>query len=400
MNNRNDYIFILLVILCAYLVFSSFKYLVFYAQADEGHYFKYASIVKNGGLSAFHKIFQDHIDGKENWLCANPLRVAYIFMSAGWMRLFGETYLALSSLSLFCYLLTLGISYYFSKKYFGNMTALLFSTLLAFSPLNMAMARRALVDVPANLFAVLSVWLFFNFLHNRDKIKYICVIVSYAIAILMREVLIFLAPVFIVYLCVRKYSFKKEAYLNDFLSISIYPYLIVLATYLIAAGGPLRLLDAIAIKINATSPAINKYALLYCAGPWFRYIVDFILLSPWTTLLTIGFFFKYFTSKERDERILYFVVILIFYLMLLNLFIKNVRYAMLLDTPVRLFAVLMISEIANNTCGKRARMATYLAVLAVAAYDYASFYKFFIINGIYDPINMLMLVGRGIMPLR
>ena len=391
-----DLAFILVCIVSSLLLISSFQYLVFGDGVDESYYLRYGTLVSQEGFSAFPRLFKGYISDSQNWLFPNPLRVAFIAISALWMGIFGKTYMALSSLSFFCYLLSLGVSYYFSKKYFGKTVALLFSILLAFSPLNMAMARRALLDSAANFFLIFSVWIFFDMLNDRKRFKYFVFVILFTSAILVKETSVLLIPIFVSYLLIRKYALKKKLYLNDFLSASIYPCLIAGIVYLLAAGTPSYILRV--IRIILASPSTSSYAVRYCAGPWFRYIVDFILLSPLVFLLAAGFFFNFLSSKERREELLYFSIILVFYFFILNFFARNVRYAMLLDTPLRLFSVLMISRIAENRLGRYTRTFTYVAVIAIAIYGYLSFYNLFIVYGVYDPVSISMLKVRQFIP--
>jgi 4-amino-4-deoxy-L-arabinose transferase-like glycosyltransferase len=397
--DSSDCAFILLCVICTILVFSSFKYLEFYGGADESYYLRYATLANEDGLTAFQGMFKDYISDSQNWVFPNPLRIAFITISALWTRIFGATYLALSSLSLFCYLLALAVSYYFSKKYFGRTVSLLFCILLAFSPLNMAMARRALVDSAANLFLISSIWLFFDMLEDRKRFKYFIFVITYALAILIKETAILLVPVFVLYLFIRRYALKKELHLSDLLYISIYPPLLAGIVYLAAAGTPFNVLRV--IKIIMASPSTNLYAILYSSGPWFRYVVDFILLSPWVSILAIGFFFSYISSKQYQEKMLYFMSVFIIYFLVLNIFAKNIRYAILLDTPLRIFAVFMILKIIENrfTKSKYAPILPYTLVIAIAAYDYLSFYNLFITNGIYDPVSFLLLKARQFIPI-
>jgi 4-amino-4-deoxy-L-arabinose transferase-like glycosyltransferase len=288
----------------------------------------------------------------------------------------------------------LGISYYFSRKYFGEKFALLFSILLAFSPINMAMARRALVDMPANLFLAASLWLFFDMLEQRKKFKCAAFTAIYTIAILMKESAVLLATAFVFYLLIRKYVLKKDTSHNDFLCAAVYPSVITAIIYLIVAGSPATILKT--ARIIITSPSTNQYAIVYCSGSWLRYIADFFLISPWVLLLAVGFIISYFSVKKRDDKILYFMAVTLAYYLILNLFAKNLRYAMLLDIPIRLFAASAVLWFSRTRSGRYDYLYALLVIIAIAAYDYALFYKFFIVNGIYDPVTALLLKARAI----
>ncbi len=144
-----------------------------------------------------------------------------------------------------------------------------------------------------------------------------------------------------------------------------------------------------------SSPAANKYAILYCSGSWMRYMLDFFIISPPVLLLAAAFFIGYLFAGRRDGKIAYFSVTAILYFVFLNFFAKNIRYAMLLDMPIRLFAVLAVTALTDKVCGKYARLAAWLIVSAIAVCDYAAFHNFFIIHKIYDPVSVLLLRARG-----
>lgn len=143
--------------------------------------------------------------------------------------------------------------------------------------------------------------------------------------------------------------------------------------------------------IIISSPSTNEYAILYCSGPWYRYIIDFFLTSPLILLLGLGFVILSFFSKKLDDKIIYFAAAGLVYYLFLSLFAKNIRYAMLLDIPLRLFAVSMVLRLTENIPGRYARLYAPLIILALAVYDYASFYNLFIASGIYDPVHALLL---------
>ncbi|MEA3306069.1 MAG: hypothetical protein U9R52_04565, partial [Candidatus Omnitrophota bacterium] len=98
----HDIAFILVCVVCSILLISSFKYLIFGGGADEAYYLRYSTLVAQEGFSVFPKLFKDYISDSQNWMFPNPLRVAFITISALWVGIFGETYTALSLLSLFC----------------------------------------------------------------------------------------------------------------------------------------------------------------------------------------------------------------------------------------------------------------------------------------------------------
>jgi len=388
--------FLILLCVAAFLIYSSLPRVAYKPDADEGYYLNYATRVSKEGVGSFPGIFSDFVHNKANWIFPSPLRVAYIALGGAWLRLFGPSYIALSWLSLCCYCGALAVSFCFGRKYYGGMTALLFSVLLAFSPLNMAMARRALVDGPANLCAIVSVWLLYDAAGERGGMRRAMFVGVYAIAILMKEVLVLLAPVFAIYLAIGKCMKKQQLPLRDLLLMTVCPPFLALAVCVLASGDAASVFKVIRIIIS--SPAVNRYANLYCSGGWIRYVVDFILLSPWVCILAIGYFFSQMCMPQRREADRYFSVLGVCYFFFLIFFVKNVRYAMLLDMPLRLFAVLMIQRLAETYAPRHAIVVCALCVASISLFDYILFYNIFVIHTLYDPVSIYLLWERQLIP--
>lgn len=382
---------VFLLVLCASFALISFslKDVEFAAGADEGYYLKYASYIGEHGIRGFPDLFKNYIADQGNWLYPNPLRAGFITLSSVWLRIFGYSFLNLAYFSLFSFCAFLIISFYFTAKYFGDKIAVLLAILLAFSPINMAMARRALLDSTFNLFCVLSIWLFFDLLKKDSKIKHILFVLIYSFTILVKETAVLLSLFFVFYLIFR----KNRRYL---LSATLFPSLAAGSVYLILAGGAFNLVNT--IKIILSSPQNNEYAILFGSGPWSRYIIDYMLLSPWVAILSSGFVFWHLASKEHDERITYFLLAFVVLFFSFNFFTKNVRYVMMLDVPMRLFCVLMLNKLFEARFPKQAFVLACVSVITISAFDYINFHNLFVSGGIYDPVTYWLLRGEHIIP--
>ena len=386
------YLAFLLVLAVSFTLTSlSIKDVEFASGADEGYYLRYASYIGEHGLGGFADLFKNYIENQKDWLYPNPLRMGFIALSSVWLKIFGYSFLNLAYFSLFSFCVFLIISFYFAAKYFDEKITLLLAILLAFSPLNMAMARRALLDSTFNLFSIFSIWLFFGLLKKRTLLKHILFILIYSFTILVKETGVLLSLFFALYLI----FYKGKKY---FLSVTLFPFLIVGSTYIILAGGLSNVIDM--IKIILTSPSHNEYAILFGSGPWFRYLIDYILLSPWVVILSSGFVFWYLASKEHDERVTYFLLAFVVLFFSLNFFTKNVRYLMILDMPMRLFSVLMLKKLFEARFPKQAFILLSVSVVAIAAFDYLNFYNLFARGEIYDPVSYWLLRGQHIIPWR
>jgi len=390
-----NFIFLLILVVALTLISGTFTNCKFASGADEGYYFKYSVYIAENGLSGFKALFQDYLANKSHWVFPSPLRAGFIILAAFWLKVFGYSFINLAYLSLLFFVLFLCLSYHFSKKYLGQRVALLFVALLTFSPLNLALSRRALMDSSANFFLAASVWLFWDYLKSRNRIKLIYFILAYSFSILIKESSVLLTFVFLAYLILSKLIQKNRICVQDLLIVSAVPFATVFLVYL--GLGCVSYLPEIA-RIVLGSPGTNPYAIFYGSGPWFRYLVDYMLLSPWVVILSIGFLLYCLLERENDALIFYFTSVFLFSFTLLNLFTKNVRYVILLDTPMRLFSCLLLDRLSRKFFPRQALIIACILVAAISLSDYLSFRLLFINNAIYDPASFFLLKARQFIP--
>ena len=379
-KNTNTFLFILVLAIAITVVLYSLQYLASYAStADEGYYLRYTTFIKFNGLKGFPILYKDFIGNKQHWLFPPPSRLGFIMLCYIFANMCGCSFEAISLLSVFSYSLLLIVCYYFSKRHFGSKMALLFTILMAFSPLNMAVARRALTDSTAYLLSAFSIWLFYDLLKRTSTLKYILFIIVFSLAVLVKELTIILSFAFVLYLLYLKFFTKETFNIKNWFGVTLFPYLIVGCAYVISAGGIKYAIEI--MKIVLASPKTNQYAILLGAGPWYRYIIDFVLLSPWVFILGAGFPLYYILKKKPDEKIRYFIFISMFVFIFLSscLFTKNIRYVILLDMVLRLFSVLMLKEIFETRFPKYCGTFTTLAVIAIAVFDFLTFVDLFIV---------------------
>jgi len=400
-TSSKKYLLLALLVIAASvtLISSDFKNIRFAENADEGYYFYYANYIGHAGFGGIKDLFKGYIENQQNWVFPNPLRIGFITISSLWLNVFGFSLFNLAYLSLLSFCIFLLTCFYFVKKYFGERTALLTIMLLAFSPLNMAMSRRALLDSCVNLFMVLSVWLFFDSLKENKRIKTILFILAYSFTILVKETSVLLSIFFIFYIFLRRVIFNKSIKLIDFLAITLFPFAIVGIVYVVSSGNISGIIDTINIIIN--SPQTNQYAIMFGSGPWFSYIIDWILLSPLVAILAISFILHYLTKDEWKDEIIYLVLFSVTLTFLLSLFTKNIRYLIFLDMPIRLFAVLMLNEFCKRIFkAKYVNILCITIVMVISVFDYLNYNNMFIKQGIYDPVSYALLQVTHIVPFK
>ncbi len=395
-SRTNNLILLLIISVSCTLIISSLGQIKFAAGSDEGYYFRCATYVAQKGIPGFPDIFKVYFENPQHQITQNPLRVGFVILASFWLKLLGYSFINLALLSLFFYCILLIVAFSFVKKYFQEKIALLFLMLLAFSPLNMAMARRALIDSAVSLFVFSSVWLFWENLKERKEQRTIIFILIFAFAILIKESSALLSVFFFLYILIRKAVFKKTIKFADFLFDMFFAFGIAAMVYVSLAGGFVQFFNA-AIRV-LTSAKVNSYAILFCAGPWFRYLIDFILLSPWVCILAVGFSAHYILKQDWQEELFYLLVFSFCSLFFHSFLIKNIRYLIFLNIPMCLFAVLMLDELTKRLFKGRESSMLIILVLAVSFIDYSAFYYFFVKLGIYDPVSCWLLQASHIIP--
>ena len=395
-----NYFIILFLIICIFIsLLSTFAYMRYGAGIDEGYYLAYASFISKNGISSYKELFNEYSLNPKRWVFPNPLRIGFILISSMWCRIFGHSFVALSYLSLVSFVLLIFITYYFCIRIFDEQKAILMSLLITFSPLAMAMARRALSDSLSTLFLGLTIWLFLDMIYRDPRlIKKIFFLVAFSVAILVKEISSLLVVPFVIFLLIYKYRFKGKVKSSDFLYISLYPASLVLVIYFIFSGNLLRIIET--LQLVSMTVDTNQYALSYGSGPCFRYIIDYMLLSPWTIILCLGYvFYLIMNIKSSDAREIYFLVILLSLFFIFNFFTKNIRYVMILDTPIRLFSVLMLYRLVPERLrGDWRFTAIGTIALLICMVDFFNFKELFIIRGIYDPVSAVLLKLRHFIP--
>jgi 4-amino-4-deoxy-L-arabinose transferase-like glycosyltransferase len=380
-------LFLAVALISFFLVFQSIDSVKFYPQADEGYYFGYASYIAEKGFSGFSFLCKEYIKNKEGWLQGpDPLRIGSIFLGALFVKIFGVNFLSLSYLSLLSFFFLLLFWFYFISKYFDKKIAFFSGVLLAFSPLDMGIAQRALIDSTTSLFSILSIFLFFDYLEKRGKIRYITFILVYSYAILVKQISLFLVSPFFLYLCIR--FFQSRIFRLRELFLLIIPPLIVLVVWIISVG---LFCTIEIIKIYLFYPNPNpSYGILFCSGPWFKPILDFLLVSPIVTILFIGYIFSFKFKKEE----VYFLIITISSIFLFYFFQKIIRYVMFLDGPIRLGSILMLNRIFEG----KLSFLLWIIIVVIGILDLLSFFHLFVRGGIYDPVSFWLLKIWHIIP--
>src|SRR6266481_6690449 len=105
------------------------------------------------------------------------------------------------------------------------------------------------------------------------------------------------------------------------------------------------------------------YAILTGDGPWYRYLVDLLLVSPIVLILALGTIFR--LNRTMKPELFMSIFIAASYLVMCNVkYGMNLRYANMWDLPLRFLAFSQIVSLASAKRFQTTIIATAVVVLA------------------------------------
>lgn len=382
---------------------ATFGSVAYHADLDEGTYQRYVAHVAEHGLGAFPELFRGYAADSERWIFPSPLRVGFVAGAAGWAQLFGASYLALSWFSLASHLAFVLLNFVCVRRHRGDRAALGVSALLGFSALHLVIARTALMDSHAVLWQAATFWLFVELLHAPARRLWSVLFVpvcAWTIVVKEASVLV-VGPLALLYAveCLR-----SRGALSWQRGVALFGLAFTLAfgVLALAAGGIAELREC--VQIVRVSLATNEWAKANLAGPWYRYVVDALLVSPYVTLVALlgagaVLLRARDAAHERWLELRWFAIAALG-IGGLSLIGKDLRYAMALHVATCLAAWCGLEFAFERARPAFARAGLAVAVLLLCVSELCTF-SLFIDRGLYDPVtHWLVRVRELVLPQR
>ena len=166
------------------------------------------------------------------------------------------------------------------------------------------------------------------------------------------------------------------------------------------AGGVRELVDVYRIGVpkNLTLP----YAIQTGDGPWYRYLLDLLTISPLVLLLATGAALQLRPSPDggRDDRPLLFVLgfVAASYVLMCNVkYGMNLRYATMWDLPLRALAVAQVGWLVTRLRTEWRAWALTLVVAGLCAFDLHQYYQLAVLHPLYELAPADLLHGLKIL---
>lgn len=371
--SRIAWIAALVLVLALGITLRTVPYTAFHGMGfDEAIYQHYTTQVLARGITGYPSVVHDYVEYQKTIpkLILPPVRFLFIGTSALWSYVFGvEPMRALGQVASCFSILTLLLTFVFMRRLAGPGTALAVTALMACAPTQIHMSQHALVDGFFTFWALLVLWLLWENLQSPRKPALLAAYgLSLALLVMTKENAVFVYVALLAILAVNRWL-RFGTISGPLLAVTVLgPAVGVLGLAALAGGvGDLVGCYQLSVSRNLTL----DFAIRTGDGPWHRYLVDLLLVSPWVLILAIGALFQ--IDRERHRPQLYVALfIAASYLVMCNIrYGMNLRYANMWDAPLRLLAFTQLGLLADRFALLRRRRTLWLAlaVTALCIYD-------------------------------
>ena len=363
---------------------------------DEGLYVEYVNKLDRLGLSAYPLIVQDYVERQERLQRSilSPLRFLYIFSGYLWHLSFGtDASHALKEVASFFSILTLLVSVVFAWRAKGSEWALAIGALMSVAPTQLHMSQHALVDGFFTFWAVLTLWLFWENLQRPKDWRWLAgYVFALALLVLTKENSFFVW-IAIVALLITNRWLQFGTVTRELIAATVIGPLLGVVVLIFLAGGISELVHT--YRYSTAKNFELYYAILTGDGPWYRYLVDLMLVSPIVLILAFGTIFR--LNRGLKPELFMSIFIAASYLVMCNVkYGMNLRYANMWDLPLRFLAVSEIVWLASFA--KRFQTALIAAaVVLLAAIEFHQYIVLAVRYPLYELITHDLLQALSIL---
>jgi len=314
---------------------------------DERIYESYVNIISNRGITAYPDLVDGYIE-KQKTMSGSilpPLRFLYVFSGYVWHSLFGTpARVALGYVSSAFGILTLLLSTLFAGRVGRPGYALGIAALMAVAPTQLHMSQHPLIDGFFTFWVLLALWALWENLRAKDRWPWLILYSCALTAMVLTKENSFFAWIGIVALLVSNRWIKFGLVSRNLIIATILGPALGVTILVWLAGGIETLIATYQLSVSKNYEL--NYAILSGDGPWHRYLVDLLLVSPLVLILALGSLFNLTCEKKLEWFCVVFIAAS--YLIMCNIkYGMNLRYANMWDLPLRFLAFSQLVRISS-----------------------------------------------------
>lgn len=358
---------------------------------DERFYEIFVNGVQEGGPSSYPRIFADYVEHQSQPdapLVLPPGRMAFIL--SGWLcgQLTGLE--AMSALRIVSALASIGlllVAAAFVWRARGPEWAIGVVALLAFSPLQIHLAQRSLIDGFFAFWAMMVLWTLWECLQNPADRRWLGLYgLSILVMVLTKEnaafVMMGVGGLLLASFWLRFGEASRQVWI-----VTVLAPLGAAAILILAAGGLETLMAA--YKLNVAKSVVSPYAIATGDGPWFRYLIDLVLLSPAVFVLALIGMGRLQKSDIPGAFLLVFGLTTFLVMGQLR-YGMNARYTNIWELGLCYFAVAGAVGLAGILPRRARRVALAGLLILLCLSGLWQYQLYFMGGGLYDPVPEAM----------
>lgn len=365
---------------------------------DESIYQHYAGQVAENGIASYPSIVGDFITSQKTmgYAVVPPTRVLFLGSAGIWSGLSGRPALeALRDVSAIAAVITLGIAAAFAWRARGPVFAVAVTALLACAPTQISMAQRALVDGVFGTTALLCMWTLWECLrHPRSERWLLALAGSLVVMILTKENALFVYGAMAGVVAVNRWA-DFGTVTPRLVAAMIAGPVVGMAILFFACGGADQFLAVFTAQRGGPvqtpeNSSSARYAIATGGGPWFRYILDLLLVNPVLTLLAVAGFLG--TRREDKAQLFLCTMLALTYLVMAQIpYGMNLRYANMWDFALAWLALVQIHRMSTRLSPHLRGWVIAVAVAVVCAIELRQYAIVFMAYPIYDPVPAVLM---------
>jgi 4-amino-4-deoxy-L-arabinose transferase-like glycosyltransferase len=254
---------------------------------------------------------------------------------------------------------------------------------MSVAPTQIHMSQHALIDGFFGFWALLCLWLLWENLRTPGHLRWLTAYgVALALLVLTKENSFFVWCGLVALIVANRWLLFGTVRRELLLATVAGPLLgVVILVFL--AGGLDNLIATYRLLVSKASQM--PYAILTGDGPWHRYLVDLMLVSPLIVLLALGTIFRLDRTKKPEIYLSTFIASS--YLIMCNVkYGMNLRYANMWDMPLRFLAFAQIGALAALAQRYRT-LVTMLAVVVIMGVELRQYFILAVQYPLYELIT-------------
>lgn len=372
------------------------------AGFDESLYRNYILLIDELGLAKYPRLCEAYVeDLRDPSTIAKlpPTRFLYIF--CGWVgkrAFFGSTpprdisvdeeaehdpaLMALHGVSLIFSILMVGLCGVTAWRMTDYRVGLGVMALAATSPLAIHMAKHALVDGFLAFWATLCLWLLWENLKKPNDVRWLVAFAAALALLVMTKENSFFVYVALAAIVVANRWAKFGIVTNKLLCMGILGPLTGVSVLVILAGGLDTFIDIYRLLVLRAGQL--AYAQETGGGPWYRYLIELIIIDPIVFVLAAT---GLFTLPSKSRAFGYLLAFVVFsYAIMCNVRNgMNLRYTTIWMLPLAAMAMAQIVEFAQAR-GRGGWLAAVAVIVGICAFNLGQYHTFFADTPIYEPV--------------